>query len=289
MPGTPGPARWADRGTTEFPIPSMTSPASSTWQIRNARLLAAYASERTIANRNAVVHANLALVWQAARRESQRSGHSFEDLSQVGCVGLIRAVEQYDAGKGASLSSAALPWIVGAMRHYLRDRCQPLQGSRSLRELGQKAHGLQQQRLQRQLPPLNDAELAAALGCSLERWQEARGLQQALRLASLEEPQATEGGEAVCLADQLADQRAAEPYAQAIRAEQRRLLRQALGQLERHQRRLLLGRVLQRRAWGELGAPMGLSARVTQRRFTALVERLRTQLAPHMPLEGLAA
>ena len=57
---------------------------------RNAALLAAYSQCRSIANRNAVVSANLPLVWQVARQEAQRSGHCFEDLVQEGCQGLIK-------------------------------------------------------------------------------------------------------------------------------------------------------------------------------------------------------
>ena len=127
--------------------------ATASWQERTSQLLAAYVRERSIDSRNAVVRANLPLIWQAARRESQRSGHSFEDLSQVGCLGLIKAVERFDLGRGASLSSAAMPWIIGAMRQHLRDRCQPLRASRTLHELTLRAHQLQQQRLQQQMPP----------------------------------------------------------------------------------------------------------------------------------------
>ena len=63
------------------------------------------------------------LVWKVARRESERSGHSFEDLVQEGVSCLIKAVERFDPSLGNTLSTAAVPWIRGAMRHYLRDRC----------------------------------------------------------------------------------------------------------------------------------------------------------------------
>ena len=85
---------------------------------RNAELLAAYGRNPSAANRNAVVHANLPLVWRLAREESRRSGHSFDDLVQVGCIGLIKAVERFEAQRGSTLSTAAYPWIRGAMRTY---------------------------------------------------------------------------------------------------------------------------------------------------------------------------
>lgn len=249
---------------------------------RNAALLAAYQQQRTIARRNAVVQANLPLVWQVARQESLRSGHDFEDLVQVGCIGLIKAVERYDAARGNALSSVAMPFIQGAMRQYLRDRCQPMRASRTLRELHQRGDQLQLQRQQQQRAPLSEPELAAALGCDLARWREAQALQRALRLASLDQPHSGDGPYGGSLLEQLVDAGARDGYAAAIRSERRRLLRRQLWQLERSQRRLLLARVLQQRSWRELGLAMGLSAKVTQRRAEALLRDLAQQLGPQL-------
>lgn len=256
------------------------SNSTGQWQRRNAALLSAYGRERSIERRNAVVKANLPLVWQAARKESQRSGHSFDDLSQVGCLGLIKAVEAFDPSRGATLSSAAMPWIVGAMRQYLRDRAPLLRGSRCLSELLNRARGLQQQRRAQGLPELPAAELATALGCSSERWREALALQKNLRLASLDQPQLSQDDSRVSLGELVHDPGSSNSYGPAIRAERRRMLRRALQGLERHQRRLLLGRVLLQRTWRELGEPLGLSGKVTQRRCLALMDGLREQLRP---------
>ena len=77
-------------------------------------LLSRYLKDPNHAHRNAVVAANLPLVWKVARRESERSGHSFEDLAQEGVRGLIKAVERFDPSLGNTLSTAAVPWIRGA-------------------------------------------------------------------------------------------------------------------------------------------------------------------------------
>ena len=249
---------------------------------RNAELLATYARQRSTTNRNAVVHANLPLVWRVARQESQASGHCFEDLVQVGCIGLIRAVERYDGQRGTTLSTAACPWIRGAIRHYLRDRCRPLVGSHHLLALHRRGTGLQQQRQRQGLPPLADAALAAALHCSFERWQQSQALQRSLRLASLEQPIAAADGGSTTLVEQLHDPSSPDGYAIAIRTEQRRLLWRSLRQLERSQRRLLLGRVLLQRSWRELGEQCGLSAKASQRRCEQLLQRLRQQLEPQL-------
>ena len=140
--------------------------ARADYSQRNADLLAAYQRCRSIANRNAVIHANLPLVWRVARHEANRSGHNFDDLTQEGCLGLIQAVERFDPSRGHTLSTAATPWIRGAIRHYLRDRSHIVGGSHHLLELHRRGQALQQQRQQQGLPPLNSSDLAAALGCT---------------------------------------------------------------------------------------------------------------------------
>lgn len=247
-------------------------------QHRNSRLLATYCADRSISNRNAVVNANLPLVWRTARRESRRSGHNFEDLCQVGYMGLIRAVEAYHPERGSCLSSVAIPWISGHIRHYLRDRCQPLRCSRRLRELATRAATLQLQRRHAQLPPLKQTELPKALGCSASTWEEARSLRLAQQPASLEQPQRQTDGELLRLQDLLIDPTAGDAYGAARRAERRRLLWAALRQLDRRQRRLLLGRVLQEQPWATLGQAMGCSGRVSRRQFQELVDELRQRL-----------
>ena len=81
-------------------------------------LLSRYLKEPNPEHRNAVVAANLPLVWKVARRESERSGHSFEDLVQEGVSGLIKAIERFDPSLGNTLSTAAVPWIRGAPTLY---------------------------------------------------------------------------------------------------------------------------------------------------------------------------
>ena len=254
----------------------MSAPSRS----RNAELLAAYGRCRSTANRNAVVRANLPLVWRLARQESQRSGHPFDDLVQVGCLGLIRAVERYEIQQGTTLSTAACPWIRGAMRHYLRDRCRPLSGSHHLLELVGRGQRLQQQRLHQGLAPLAHPALAQALGTTVERYLEGLELQRRLRLVSLDQPSgAADGG---CLVELLpAPEREgdrADGYGAVIRWEQRRRLWRGLKGLERSQRRLVLGRVLLKRSWRELGQQLGLSGKVSQRRCLQALEQLRERL-----------
>jgi RNA polymerase sigma factor (sigma-70 family) len=247
---------------------------------RNAALMAAYQHCRSTANRNALIHANLPLVWRVARQESQRSGHSFEDLSQEGCLGLIKAVERFDPSRGHSLSTAAVPWIRGAIRHYLRDRSHPISGSHHLLDLYRRGQALQLQRQQQGLQPLPAAALATELGSSLERWELALARRRSLQLASLEQPQFDDEGELSPLVEQLRDTRVHERYARVIGWEQRRHLWRVLRRFERQQRRLILARLLQNLTWRQLAKGSGLSPKAMQRRGERLLLELRQQLNP---------
>jgi RNA polymerase sigma factor (sigma-70 family) len=247
---------------------------------RNAVLLAAYVEAPSIEGRNSVVSANLPLVWQVARIEARRSSVPFEDLVQVGSLGLIKAVESFDRSRGATLSCVAVPYIRGAMRQYLRDRCQPIKGSRNLRDLHQQGQNLQHQRLHHGLAPLLDIPLAAALGCSLERWQEAVALNRALQMGSLDQPAGAEGEEAGTLIDLVIDQHGGDAYGALAQTDQNELVQRCLSQLGAEQRQLLLGRVLHNRSWRELGAQLGLSGKVARHRCQDVLEELREQLTP---------
>ena len=240
-------------------------------------LLSRYLKDPNHAHRNAVVAANLPLVWKVARRESERSGHSFEDLAQEGVRGLIKAVERFDPSLGNTLSTAAVPWIRGAMRHYLRDRCRVFSGARSVIELRQRGAALQRRREQQGLSPMNDSALARALGCSQQRWQEAQALQTCLRVASLDQPGGGSDPETP-LVEQLSDQQAPGQYGWLERCELRRQLWRGLKTLQASQRRLVLARVLQQRTWKDLGAMAGISARAAQRRYQQACGIVRQQL-----------
>ena len=141
--------------------------ARADYRQRNADLIATYQRCRSIANRNAVIHANLPLVWRVARQEAKRSGHNFDDLTQEGCFGLVQAVERFDPRRGHTLSTAATPWIRGAIRHYLRDRSHAVSGSHHLLELHRRGQALQELRQRQGLRALSSEQLAEALGAAL--------------------------------------------------------------------------------------------------------------------------
>jgi len=152
--------------------------------------------------RNRLVLAHLNLVRQQANRFSQRSSIEYDDLFQLGCLGLVQALQRFDPSRGHAFSTYAVPMITGQMQHYLRDRHSLLRSPWRLRALLKQHERLEQQRLHQGLSVLPLPEQAVQLGCSLERLQQALQLQQALKLKSLDMPSdEADDGCAVQLAD----------------------------------------------------------------------------------------
>jgi RNA polymerase sigma-B factor len=88
-------------------------------------LLRSWCEERDPDARKQLIELHLPLVRALARRFASR-GEQFEDLAQVGAVGLIKAIDRYDLERGSSLTAYAVPTIVGEIRRHLRDSTQPL-------------------------------------------------------------------------------------------------------------------------------------------------------------------
>jgi RNA polymerase sigma-B factor len=253
----------------------------------NCRWLAAYTSSADEASRlhwrNRLVEANLGLVHSVAARYTKRSQLPFPDLVQVGCQGLIRAVEAFDSRRARCLSTFAVPYVRGAIQHELRDREAWIRPPRRLWDLRQRASGLQEQRRAAGLPLLRRDALAAALNCSSQELEEAQVLRQAATPLSLDAFRG-QGGETDGTGtwlDQLADPRTlpgeapTRPDRQCLA--QRAWLRRQLDAMDPLQRELVLGRVLLGCTWVELGLQLGLHPRMAERRCGAVLRQLRAE------------
>ena len=106
----------------------MTSTQSSR-RTRSMELLMTYHNgkgqlddRKQLALRNRLVKLNAGLVRKIAHRVSHQCAEPYEDLEQIGYIGLIRAIERFDPTQGCAFSSFAVPYIRGEMLHFLRDR-----------------------------------------------------------------------------------------------------------------------------------------------------------------------
>lgn len=256
----------------------MDSPRQS-----NARWLKAYANSRDrrqrLRWREALVRANLPLVQQVAARLAPRTGLPYDDLTQVGCLGLIRAIETFNPRHGASFSSFAVPCIRGAIAHELRDRGSLVRIPRSLWELRQRAAALQERLRGQGGGQAGGEELASRLGCPAERLAEAMALGQLRQMSSLDAPltgQEREGGP-LCLLDLLASPPPGQGDGEGERpgGEERRWLERQLAALTPQLRALLLARQVEGCTWVEVGRELGIHPRMAQRRHDATLARLQ--------------
>ena len=154
--------------------------------VRVMELLCSYAQRPSLALRNQLVLLNQGLVRQVAHRLSRQCAEPYEDLEQVGYLGLIRAIERFDPRQGKAFSSFAMPYIRGEILHHLRDKGTVLRIPRRWQELHTKGKALQRQ-LTGQLGRFpQPEEMAAGLAVSLAEWQECQRIYQKAFVVSLD-------------------------------------------------------------------------------------------------------
>jgi RNA polymerase sigma-B factor len=135
-------------------------------------LLREYQTSPTTHLRNRIVQLNVGLVRKEVHHWMQQCTETYDDLLQVGCLGLIRAIERFDMSKGHAFSSFAVPYIRGEIQHYLRDKSPSVRIPRHWLTLQRQATK-EIQKLQQSLNRHpSDVEVASALKISVTEWQE---------------------------------------------------------------------------------------------------------------------
>jgi RNA polymerase sigma-B factor len=155
---------------------TMTMPTRVNNEVKcsTLELLQAFQSNPTSSLRNHLVKMNLGLVRKEAHRWVNYSTESYDDLVQVGSMGLMRAIERFDVTKGHAFSSFAMPYIRGEIQHYLRDKSPQLRIPRRWQALQRQGVLVAQQLREELRRQPTDAEVAAALEVALEDWQQAK-------------------------------------------------------------------------------------------------------------------
>jgi RNA polymerase sporulation-specific sigma factor len=153
------------------------------------------------AARESLIRGNLRLVLSVIQRFNNR-GENVDDLFQVGCVGLIKAIDNFDIGQNVRFSTYAVPMIVGEIRRYLRDN-NPIRVSRSLRDTAYKALKIRDQLINRTNREPSLTEVAKELG--IPREDVVFALDAIQDPVSLFEPIYHDGGDAIYVMDQVSD------------------------------------------------------------------------------------
>ena len=221
------------------------------------------------AARDALVEGNLRLVLSVLQRFAGR-GENMDDLFQVGCIGLLKAIENFDVSLGLRFSTYGVPMISGEIRRYLRDGS-PLRVSRSLRDTAY--HVLQaRERLTFETgrEPTED-ELAQALG--IRRQDVVFALDAISEPVSLYEPVFSDGGESLCVMDQVGDKRNTdEQWLEQI------ALTNAVQSLDEREKRILALRYYAGKTQTEVASEIGISQAQVSRLEKSAIGKIKKNM-----------
>ena len=225
--------------TTQLPVLSESE--------KRQLLLQAHAGDAGARER--MVEGNLRLVLSVVQRFAQR-GENLDDLFQVGCIGLIKAIDNFDPAQPVRFSTYGVPMIIGEIRRFLRDN-NALRVSRSLRDTAYRAMQARET-LEKQLgrEPTMD-EIAGEAG--LSRREVTAALESVVEPVSLEEPVYTDGGDAMYLIDQVRDPDGEDSWISGLQ------FRQTVAGLTPREKRIMELRYLRGKTQMEVAQEIGIS------------------------------
>jgi RNA polymerase sigma-B factor len=216
------------------------------------------------ADRESLIESHLPLAKSVARRYAGR-GVELDDLMQVAAVGLVKAADRFDAGRGVSFSAFAQPTIEGELRHHLRDRSGSVRIPRELQRLGKRLRARQSELAARlgRAPTLS--ELADAVDADTQQVERALAAEQARDPVSLPAPEDGAPGAV-----------SAEPYADS---EDRLLLDAPMHVLDERERRIVYLRFHADKTERQIAREVGISQAHVSRLLAGALSKLRAELA----------
>lgn len=219
--------------------------------------------------REKLVQGNLRLVLSVIQRFTNR-GEMVDDLFQVGCIGLIKSIDNFDLSQNVRFSTYAVPMIIGELRRYLRDNS-AIRVSRSMRDTAYRAMQAKERFMNtNQREPTID-ELAKEM--ELPREEIVFALDAIVEPVSLYEPLYSDTGDAVCVMDQVRDTaNTDESWLEKI------ALKDAMERLSEREKHILSLRFFEGRTQTEVAAEVGISQAQISRLEKAALERIKKQI-----------
>ena len=252
----------------------MTAPSARNQLVSETRrLLAAYNVSGEAALRNRIVVLNRRLVLQVAGRVAARSTLEFDDLVQIGHLGLIKAVERFNPATGHAFSSFAVPLIRGEILHYIRDHSTLLRMSRRLQEIHSRGSALRQRSLNESGNNLTDQQISEQLAITPERWREACLAHRCVHPLSLDSGLLGDDDEPLRLVDALAT-----PSSEEDEADVCSRLRQLVANLDVDTRDLLKCCILDGVSRREMARRRGIPERRIARQLRQAIQQLQVEL-----------
>lgn len=216
--------------------------------------------------REKLISGNLRLVLSVIQRFNNR-GENVDDLFQVGCIGLIKAIDNFDLEQNVKFSTYAVPMIIGEIRRYLRDN-NPIRVSRSLRDIAYKALQVRDSLVSRYAREPSVGEIAQEL--KIPREEVVFALDAIQEPISLFEPVYHDGGDPIFVMDQVKDDKEQDTNWLEDLA-----VREAMNKLSQRERHILNLRFFHGKTQMEIAEEIGISQAQVSRLEKAALQRLR--------------
>ena len=221
------------------------------------------------AARTALIEGNLRLVLSVIQRFSSR-GENADDLFQVGCVGLIKAIDNFDISQPVRFSTYGVPMIVGEIRRYLRDNS-VIRVSRSLRDTAYRVLQAREKLLSASQKEPTVEQIAREL--DIPREEVVFAMDAIADPVSLYDPVYSDAGDALTVMDQVRDTKNTdEDWANRI------ALKDAMGRLNERERRILSLRFYEGKTQMEVSAEVGISQAQVSRLEKGAINTIRKNM-----------
>jgi RNA polymerase sigma-B factor len=249
---------------------------------RGMELLIAYHQTPSVRLRNQLVQLNSGLVRKIAHRVSHQCAEPYEDLEQIGYLGLIRAIERFNPNQGCAFSSFAVPYIRGEMLHFLRDRSSTVKIPRRWQQLNKAGQKIREELAEAYGRQPSDEEVADALGVSVHEWRESKMASKNRLPLSLDATISQRLDSPMTLGDTLPD-----IHYQTLQnlEEDRQQIQRALNQLEEKTRQAIEFVFIKDLSRKEVAEKIGVSPMTVTRRLHRGIEQMITCLKPHQILQ----
>ena len=233
------------------------------------RALLLRTKEGDMCARQELIYGNLRLVLSIIQRFTGRRENS-DDLFQVGCIGLVKAVDNFNTDLDVKFSTYAVPMIIGEIRRYLRDN-NSIRISRSVRDLAYKAlQAREELTREKECEPTAD-EIAKRLGEKKEAVVQA--MEAIIEPISLYEPVFSDNGDSIYVIDQISDANSSEEiWLENI------VLREAMRCLSEREQKIIMLRYYMNKTQTEIAQEIGISQAQVSRLEKGALSRMRAQI-----------
>lgn len=219
-------------------------------------------------NKNArqeLITGNLRLVLSVVQRFVNR-GENLDDLFQVGCIGLIKAIDNFDVEQGVRFSTYAVPMIIGEIRRYLRDN-NAVRVSRSMKDTAYHAMQIREKIQNEQNRDVTVEEIAEAMNKPKE--QVVLALEAIVEPVSLYEPVYSDGGDTIYVMDQIGDITTEKDWIDEI------LIKESIKNLSSREKKILNMRFMQGMTQMEVATEVGISQAQVSRLEKSAIKKIR--------------